>query len=227
MQATAEFTLPEKILLAAVELDEAGQTPFSAEALIVRVWQAHPRTFGLKGFEEQFPDSNKVLWGIMGEKGLPKRGYLSKVGQKLYSLTTEGRELARHLREGTTPPPPPRPVKPVEPVISRPQDLLLQAMLATPVWTKWRQGRSDDWTFTEAMRFWNMGERQGKAVDDHITDLRQQLSALETALQDAPAQLGNGRTVTREEIAALAEVHETLMNRFARHLSLLRSRPDR
>ena len=34
-----ESTVPEKILLAAFQLEEAGQSPFSAEALIVAAWQ--------------------------------------------------------------------------------------------------------------------------------------------------------------------------------------------
>lgn len=47
-----DCTVPEKILLAANQLEESGQTPFSAEALIVMAWQKYPRTFGLKGFVE-------------------------------------------------------------------------------------------------------------------------------------------------------------------------------
>ena len=88
----AECTVPEKILLAAFQLEEAGQSPFSAETLIVAVWQKFPRTFGLKGYAEQYPDSNKVLASIMGEKGLARRGWLDKMGQKLYALTREGRQ---------------------------------------------------------------------------------------------------------------------------------------
>src|SRR5579884_1378433 len=86
-----ELTVPEKILLGAHALEEAGQSPFSAEALIVSAWQKFPQAFGLKGYAEQYPDSNKVLSSIMGEKGLAKRGWLAKMGQKLYALTREGR----------------------------------------------------------------------------------------------------------------------------------------
>src|ERR1700722_18683135 len=91
----AECTLPEKILLAAHQLEEAGQTPFSAEALIVGVWQKYPVTFGLKGYAELYPDSNKVLASIMGEKGLARRGWLIKTGQKMDALTGEGRRVIR------------------------------------------------------------------------------------------------------------------------------------
>src|SRR5436305_11822319 len=92
-----EFTVPEKILLAADTLDKQGQSPFSAEALIVASWQKFPKTFGLKGFAEQYPDSNKILSSIMGEKGLARRGWLVKMGQKLYALTKEGRQVVRRV----------------------------------------------------------------------------------------------------------------------------------
>ena len=84
-----DCTVPEKILLAAHQLEENGQSPFTAEALIVVAWQKYPKTFGLKGFDTQYPDSNKVLASIMGEKGLARRGWLSKAGQKLYTLTKD------------------------------------------------------------------------------------------------------------------------------------------
>ena len=73
-----EFTVPEKILLAADTLDKQGQSPFSAEALIVVSWQKFPKTFGLKGYADQYPDSNKILSSIMGEKGLARRGWLKR-----------------------------------------------------------------------------------------------------------------------------------------------------
>ena len=82
-----DFTVPEKILLAADQLDKTGQSPFSAEALTVAAWQKFPKTFGLKGYTELHPDNNKILAAIMGEKGLARRGWLSKMGQKLYALT--------------------------------------------------------------------------------------------------------------------------------------------
>src|SRR5262249_21700394 len=66
VNTVVECTVPEKILIAAHELEQHGQSPFSAEALIVASWQKFPRTFGLKGYADQHPDSNKVLSCIMG-----------------------------------------------------------------------------------------------------------------------------------------------------------------
>ena len=87
-----DFTVPEKILLAAENLEKQGHSPFTAESLIVASWQKFPSTFGLKGFAEKYPDSNKILSSIMGEKGLARRGWLVKMGQKLYAMTREGRK---------------------------------------------------------------------------------------------------------------------------------------
>src|SRR5438067_10047204 len=95
VNAVLECTVPEKILLAAHHLEEQGQSPFSAEALIVASWQKFPKSFGLKGYADQHPDSNKVLSSIMGERGLARRGWLAKMGQKLYSLTKEGHGVVR------------------------------------------------------------------------------------------------------------------------------------
>src|SRR6266481_3990753 len=92
-----ECTVPEKILLAASQLEADGQSPFSAEALIVVSWQKFPKTFGLKGYADQYPDSNKILSSIMGEKGLARRGWLVKMGQKMYALTREGRQVVRRV----------------------------------------------------------------------------------------------------------------------------------
>src|SRR5437667_1056181 len=105
VNTVAELTVPEKILLAAQQLDDRGQSPFSAEALIVASWQKFPKTLGLKGYADQYPDSNKVLSCIMGERGLTRRGWLAKMGQKLYSLTREGKQVVIRLQTGGEPPP--------------------------------------------------------------------------------------------------------------------------
>src|SRR5213080_2545552 len=116
-----EFTVPEKILLAADGLDKQGQSPFSAEALIVASWQKFPKTFGLKGYVELYPDSNKILSSIMGEKGLARRGWLVKMGQKMYALTREGRQVVRRVTLQEEEEAPANVIK-----LSREQDKLIQ-----------------------------------------------------------------------------------------------------
>ena len=226
MNQLAEWTLPEKILLAAAHLEGMGQSPFSAEALIVSAWQKYPKTFGLKGFEEQYPDSNKVLAGIMGEKGLPRRGWLVKVGQKLYNLTRDGRQVVRKLQQGEdTPPLTARRGSVAK--LTREQDLLLQSLLASPAFTKLRQGRQSEWTFSEACRFWSMNDRLGAAVDVRLDELQRSLTEVERVLASGPQTLGNGREITGKEAGGLNDLHQQLEQRFSRHLHLLRGRAER
>lgn len=224
MNNLVDCTVPEKILIAASQLEEAGQAPFSAEALIVSAWRKYPRTFGLKGFEEQYPDSNKVLSGIMGEKGLPNRGWMVKVGQKLYSLTRDGKQVVRKLLQGEdTPPLTARRQKAADP-LPRELDLLLQALLASPAWHKFGQDRSAEWTFSDACRFWGMGDRTGAAVDARLDELLAQLTEAERALAGGPVQLGNGVEVGAGQVGKLCDLHHQLEQRFHRHLNLLRNR---
>jgi hypothetical protein len=220
----ADCTLPEKILLAASVLEEQGQIPFSAEALIVSAWQKYPRTFGLKGYEDQYPDSNKVLSGIMGEKGLPKRGWMAKVGSKLYSLTRDGRQVVRKLLQGEDTPP--LTARRTPETFTREQDLLLQGLLASTAYQKLRQHRQEEWTFTEACRFWSMGELAGPAVDAKLDELQKQLSEIERILKGRSQILGNGSEVTASEAGQLCDLNAQLEQRFLRHLNLLRSRSE-
>jgi hypothetical protein len=222
----AECTVPEKILLAAAELEEKGQSPFSAEALIVASWQKFPRAFGLKGYSDQYPDSNKVLASIMGEKGLARRGWLVKMGQKLYALTREGRQVVRRLMSDGSEPPEmsgPEPVK-----FTRDQEKFLLGLLGSSAVEKIQEGRKQDMIFADATRFWGITENlRGEALDAKINKLRATLADFDRMLGTGGATLSNGRSVSSDDIALLCDVHAFLEDKFSRHLTLLRNRTDR
>src|SRR6187399_567069 len=148
-----EFTVPEKILLAADTLDKQGPSPFRAEALIVFSWQKFPKTFGLKGYAEQYPDSNKILSSIMGEKGLARRGWLVKMGQKMYALTREGRQVVRRVMLEEEESGPAHMVK-----LTRDQEKFLQGLLDSTAVQKFEENRKGELTFADACRFWGITE---------------------------------------------------------------------
>lgn len=225
MNTVAECTVPEKILLAASQLEEQGQSPFSAESLIVASWQKFPRTFGLKGYADQYPDSNKVLSCIMGERGLARRGWLAKMGQKLYALTREGRHVVGRLQSGGEAPAPGG----VEVVkISRDQEKYLLGLFSTSAVQKFEEGLKDELTFADACRFWGITENlHGEALTARLDRLRASVAELARVLGTANAELSNGRVIAREDLSLLEAVHEYLEDRFARHLNLLRNRVGR
>ena len=217
-----EFTVPEKILLAADVLDKMGQSPFSAEALIVTSWQKFPKTFGLKGFAEQYPDSNKILSSIMGEKGLARRGWLVKMGQKLYALTREGRQVVRRvmLQEEE------QPADASSVKLTRDQERFLLALLDSSAVQKFEESRKSELAFADACRFWGITENmKGEALDERVEQVEKQLTEFDRLFADADAQLSSGRVISAGDVRVLTNIHRYMEGRFDRHLNLLRARP--
>ena len=215
-----EFTVPEKILLAADSLDKQGQSPFSAEALIVASWQKFTKTFGLKGYADQYPDSNKILSSIMGEKGLARRGWLVKMGQKLYALTRDGRQVVRRVTLEEEEEPTGANVK-----LSRDMEKFVTGMLDSSAVQKFDENRKSDLTFMDACRFWSIAESmKGDAIEARIQQVQTYLAELDRSLADVDAELSTGRILTAGDVRILTHVHRYMEDRFDRHLNLLRTR---
>src|SRR5262249_1259938 len=200
-----------------------GLSPFSADALIVAVWQKYPRTFGLKGYDEQSPDSNKVLASIMGEKGLTRRGWLSKPGQKLYALTHDGRRVVRRLLHGDDQLESVQKDRPVR--LAKEHDKLLQGLFVTSAYEKFREGRLQELTFADACRFWSITENlSGEALDGRLDHVRAALADIERLVGLGSANLSDGHSITLDDVGQLGDIHNHLLQRFSRHLTLLRNR---
>jgi hypothetical protein len=215
-----DFTVPEKILLAAYELEEQGQSPFSAEQLIVASWQKFPRTFGLKGYADQYPDSNKVLASIMGAKGLASKGWLMKMGQKLYALTREGRNsVLRLMADGDTP-------ARVEPIrITREQEKSLLGLLNSAAVQKFQEGRKGELAFPDASRFWGITENlHGAALDAKLSATTSLLAEIDRIVAKGDAVLTTGQNISTADVNLLTEVHNHMREKFSRLLTLIRTR---
>lgn len=211
--------------MAAYHLEEQGQSPFSAEALIVASWQRFPRTFGLKGYAEQYPDSNKVLSSIMGEKGLARRGWLAKMGQKLYSLTREGRQVARGLERSGD--------KPVvasdsSGKLTREQEKYFLSLSNSSAVQKFQEGLKQELNFQDACKFWGISENlHGEAVDARLDRVHVALAEFDRLVRSGDLVLSTGRHVSPADIDLLRKVDDYLSDCFGRHLSLLRNRARR
>lgn len=90
----AVLTTLKKVLVAAATLDNEKQT-FTAEDIIVRAWKDFPESFGLRGYQEKHPDSNRVLAKLMGSLGLCGRGWLEQTDTKTYRMTPAGRKMVK------------------------------------------------------------------------------------------------------------------------------------
>jgi hypothetical protein len=219
-----DFTVPEKILLAAENLEKQGQSPFTAEMLIVASWQRFSSTFGLKGFTEKYPDSNKILSSIMGEKGLARRGWLVKMGQKLYALTREGRNVIRRVMMEEEEDAPAGSVQ----HMSREHERFLKVLFDSSAVQKFEDNRKHELSFADACRFWSISENmKGELLDEKLEDVDTTLAELDRILADVDAEMSGGRVVTAGEIRVMTNIHRYMQDRFERHLNLLRSRTSK
>jgi hypothetical protein len=224
-----DLTVSQRIILAADRLESQGHTPMSAEALIVAAWQECPRTFGLKGFADQHPDSNRVLACIMGERGLARRGWLEKCGQKLYSLSRQGKDEARRLKAGDEAPKPESKRRNLE-RIKAPKALtvVITGLLSSPAYRRFEEGMKREITYRDACRFWGLSEAaSGDAVLRTLNLVPQTIKSVESLLVNDAVELSNGQSVNASELDNLTGLHSWLCDQFARHLDQQRDKKFR
>jgi hypothetical protein len=226
---TADLTVTQKVILAAHALEKQGQTPFSAESLIVECWKVSPQTFGLKGFASQHPDSNRVLAVIMGERGLARQGWLDKVGMKLYTLTERGRKEAERILNGEEAPPKQkvdrnRPVASGAKMNRDVEKFVLRVNTTTAV-RRFKTGAKLEITFRDACSFWGVADPTNLIeVRKAATTLPEELDRVKTLFTGDTIVLSNGQQVSRDEVNLLADVHSYLAQQFARQLDISRGR---
>ena len=95
-----KYTASELVLLAASDLNEAGNQEFSEWDLTVAAWSVDRFRFGLRGYAQSYPDHKRVMMEIMGQKPSSpvQQKYLEKLRPNYYRLTPLGRSAAMRLR---------------------------------------------------------------------------------------------------------------------------------
>lgn len=209
----------DRILLAAAELGEGGA--FTAEELIVKAWQKYPDHFGLQGFADRYPDSNRVLSKIMGKgSALRCRGLLRKVGQKRYLVTDAGQIAAQALGEvGEA-----SGQRLAE--LTRPLASALHRMLKSPALEKFR--RSQPLSFSDVSSFWNISPRSSAfQLADRTQEARSAIQiALKRAATSGTVALPGGVTVSDADLRLLVELGDHIREEFASELDVIRLRHD-
>ena len=217
----------DKLLLAAFSLEQSGKSPFSAEDLVVRAWQASPETFGLRGHNDQagkplYPDSNRVFAEIMGAKPIRKRGFLVKVGTKVYQLTDTGRRRANELLRA------PGGQKERKLSLSRELGTDLQRLFRSRAVRKVDDGRAQDLSFHDACMFWRITP-QCSAIDleGSLARVVEIVKTAGSALQGGDGQMKHGGPgMSLASMHLLERTHEELLQRFTSELATIRKRID-
>ncbi len=226
---TEKLTVPEKVLIAALEARKRSPT-FTAEDLVVEAWKLYPDTFGLSGYADSYPDSNRVLTNIMGTKGMRGKGWLRKVGEKQYRLTSAGiSDGEALLREG--PPTSGQSAEYLRAELDRQTTSALDRLLTTGAAHKAIDGCADTVTFHEACGFWDITARSNaNTLNTRLTDttvlLDRALEALANKGESEGLKLASGTVITKAQIKILRDLHVELQTRLKSELDILRRRTD-
>lgn len=223
-----KLTVPEKLLLAALEVRKRKAT-FTAEDLVVEAWKKYPDTFGLSGYADNYPDSNRVLTNIMGTKGMRGKGWLRKVGEKQYQLTSaalsEGQTLVADWEGATAK----AETRYLRAELDRQAMAVLGRILSTPAARKAFSKQLEAISFNEACGFWDITVRSNaNTLSARLAEVKVLLDRAQDAVAHAGGEglrIGNA-IVTQYQIETLVTVNAQMQEMFKRELDILRRRTD-
>ncbi len=224
--AQSSIDLKRQLLLAATECS-GGDTnkTFTFEELLVAAWKLDNQSWGLRGFETEYPDSERIHRELdsrgKNSKGLVELGWLEKVRPRVYRMTLKGlTETGRAKPEH----------KIVREKIRRQSEDEVRRILEHPVFHQWLADPERPKRFREAGTFWNVAPgtppavitKRIRAVDDVLT------TALTLLDQAGVNGLGSGRgelLFDRTDVQRCQEFQLTLKTRFAGDLRILGVQP--
>ena len=227
MSDRSQLSVPEKLLLAGYNLECKGRCPFSAEDLVVAAWRKYPDAFSLAGYRDDngrlmYPDSNRVFAEIMGSKPIRKRGFLVKVGRKMYRLTEAGREHAQLLSSRQS-------LSQVKKAgLARDTQYELKRLLSSKAVEKYKDGSVEEITFYDACSFWGISPRS-TAIEfkGRVANFLGIVGAMDKASQKKEVALKHGgETYGAKEVGKLMEVHKFLQEKFAEDIKYIIKRID-
>lgn len=219
---TKGLGLKQQILRAALECSGGDRDrTFTMEDLLVCAWKNDTGAWGLRGYEDLYPDSDKIQKEIgargSGQKSMVENGLLERVNRRVYRLTPAGLAAAAALN-------------PSEPLAQEKADRTLESavkeILAHPVFREWLNDPSRPKYFREAGHFWGVapGTPQ-KTVRERVSfverTLRAALEVMDRRGIDEIVEQRGKVLFDRKDIERALEFQEMLKNRFGKSLRLL------
>jgi hypothetical protein len=214
--------LKEQVLLAALACSGGScEKTFTSEDLLVCAWKSEKPAWGLRGYEDAYPDADKIHKELDGRgaanKGIIALGYIERVHNRVYRITPAGLAAASALR-------------PADPIArekaGRSLEHQIRQILEHPVFRAWLQNPDLPRHFRDAGHFW------GIAPGMPPRTIRERLEAVEGTLQAAAAFLASAKVdevaqqrgrilFQRQDIERSLAFQACLKTRFARDLALL------
>jgi hypothetical protein len=218
--STKGIGLKPQVLLAAVACSDGNvKKTFTAEDLLIHAWEANKAAWGLRGYEDEHPDPEKIYKELnrRGENGLVGLGLLEQVSPLVFCLTPAGLAAASNLN--------PSDIRVREKASRELQDRI-KAILGHAVFLAWLSDPSTPKSFHKAGAFWGIAPGTPPRV------ARTRVDFVETTLHAAEALLiaRNIETVSDERGRALFEHNDierclefqrTMKERFSKELQRL------
>jgi hypothetical protein len=185
--ASKTRSLKDKILIAAVEGVGADTSRnFTIEDIAVWAWQRDRTAWGLRGYEQDHPDLDKVRkdMGARGaeQKGVVQLGWVERVEPRVYRLTPSG--LAEYAAISSSPND--RGLE-LQEKASRELESEISRILQHPVFLQWLSDPSKPKYFRDAGHFW------GIAPGTPATMVRERVGGIDNTLRSAMKLLDERR----------------------------------
>jgi hypothetical protein len=218
-QFAPRLTAAQVILLAADDLMSGGAAEFSEWDLTVASWSRDRTRFGLRGYDQKYPDHKRVMMEIMGQKPQNPltQGLMEKIRPNVYRLTQLGRAMAVRLRSGGG----------SSPESAAQSDLyrLIASVLAHPAMTRWQQDPDQPRRWADAAAFLGLGGDVRRTAADCLSALRRAArSAIDWCMMHdvvylAPPSRAAGEPIHTRLLTEIIDFLQVLEYRFPEQLA--------
>ena len=210
----------QKVLLAAMRLCNGDfSRNFTAEELAVAAWQDNRLSFGLRSYENIYPDSNKLFKSIDSKGGLVAKGFIVKVGDRTFRLSAGGIAAGSQLSPNN---------EEKQYKLERDLATAVNKLVSHPVFADWLKDNGKPAKFSAAGQFWGIAPgTPPRVVRDRIAPieaaLKQTLQYMNTRGVNALYKEKDRVLCERQDIERCLEFHEAMKQRFAKELNILMS----
>ncbi len=224
--SSTTLSLKEKILIAVVEGTHGDTSAsFTIEDLAVWAWERDRTAWGLRGYEKDYPDLDKVRkdMGARGadSPGLVQLGWVERIDPRMYRLTSVGLGEYAVLSSSMS-----GLVSELQDKASRKLEVEIRRVLEHTVFREWLADSTKPKYFRDAGHFWGIApgtpasvvrNRVG-GVDRILLSARKLLD--EKGVDEIAASRGK-ILFSREDVQRCIEFQETMKNRFSKELGIL------
>lgn len=219
-------SLRQQVLLAALDCSGGDpEKPFTLEDLIVAAWERNRFAWGLRGYEQEHPDGDRLRKEIDSRgaregtpsTGLVASGLLSRVRERIYRLTPAGLAEAAEVVGAE-----PDARGKAERVLAN----SIGAILSHSVFLMWLKDPNSPKHFRDAGHFWGVAPgTPARVIHARILDidrtLEKAMNLLDAGGVDEVAARHGKALFDRSDIERAMKFHAVLKERFVKDLTVL------